>query len=415
MQSIYEILYSIAIVIIFLFSPFNEKLKRFFLLRKYLIEELKRISDFKNPIWFHVSSAGELEQCIPILEIIRQKSNKTIFLSYFSSSAKNALEKINTKIKLWDYAFPSPLDKRKSVDIYLDLIKPSHLVLIHGELWLNLISACKKRNIPCYLFAALIEKKSLWWFLLKKILSKLTFIGTINSISKDFLTKNLEGVIIENFGDPRIDRVINRKNANKREFKEKLVKRNNFLFGSIWSDDFIFIQPSLKFLFENYRNWKIIIAPHEPNEDFTQEITNWFISQKQDLVKWSTWNNEESHIIVDTVGQLAELYSIATLSYIGGSAKRKVHNVLEPAVYGVPILTGPNISNSYEAIYFSQIGALIRASTGSSMVFEIEYLLKNDFEIKKRSKELLFYFEKRKGASEKYSSILLNNPIISAR
>ena len=404
---LYEVGYCFALTVAFLALPFSRKIRRGIWGRVGLLKRIKRqcISQSEKTLWFHVASSGEFEQCLPVLEAVKRKAPTAyLFLSFFSPTAYDAISlEAERRRKAgvpcpWDYADYSPFDLSFSVTRFLKQLKPTHFVAIHREIWPTLLRRCRRHNVKTHLFSSYFppQKQKKLPFYLKRWLTLFDYIGTVDT-----------------HGDPRIDRVIQRKAMRKSvpPWRHFFENQEIFVLASLWKKDFVVISPALANLLQSSISPRLLIAPHEPSETFVRYLSEWFKKSGIPARRWSHWlygPDTTSHLIIDKVGELAELYSLASFAFVGGSFRARVHNVLEPAVYGKPILVGPHIQNSAEAVELSHIrSGLICVNDRSEFLCEARALLEDGETRRKHSESLIHYINNKAGASEKYATVLL--------
>jgi 3-deoxy-D-manno-octulosonic-acid transferase len=340
---------------------FSPKIRRSFRGRKGLLArvEKERAKWKERPFWFHFASSGEFEQALPILEALKQKHPQTpLFLTYFSPSGQRAVELEKQRRQSagldipWTAADYSPFDFPSTTRSFLAVLHPRALVVLNREFWPELFEVCFRRKIPVYVFASYLSKKArraLWFY--KPWLERLTFLGTVDRSSAEFLRRELDTQSIGEIGDPRIERVLARRQIPSSLPIVKEAGSKIFVAASVWPQDFKALLPSLKY-FLSQPGWRVFLVPHEPEQSFQKEIEESLKNEGIYSIRWSRRKPGvplPGVVLVDSVGWLAELYRQADLAFVGGSFRRRVHNVLEPAAYGIPILTGPYIQNSFEA------------------------------------------------------------------
>jgi 3-deoxy-D-manno-octulosonic-acid transferase len=347
-------------------SLFNKKIRKGIAGRKRIFEDLilNRLSLnlSKKIIWFHSSSLGEFEQAKPIIEKLKKEADINTVVSFFSPSGYEN----SKKYPYADLITYLPFDSKWRAERFIEIISPDLAVFMRYDIWPNHIWALKKKNIPCLLVDATMKKKSLRKFPLVKSFHKYLFkdITKILTVSEDdkngFESFRCKNVHINVVGDTRFDRVYNRSIASK---ESKIISQeilNNKLVlvaGSTWLQDEDVLIPSFLKLVKYHKNALMIIAPHEPTLLNLEKLEHEF-SGEAETIRLSHLNNysNQSIIIVDSIGVLLILYKYAHVAFIGGSFKLNVHNVLEAAVYGVPVLFGPKIENSQEAKMLKDAG-----------------------------------------------------------
>lgn len=410
------IFYRLAYFIIFLLAKlgavFSPKLRQALDGKKGLLNRLSHhTSNWDHPpFWFHIASSGELEQCLPVMEQLKKNHPEVpIFLSYFSPSGRRGVElEINRSSSVpWDYSDYSPFDFKRHINRILDVLNPRQLIMVDRELWPELIHCCWQRNIPCHLMATslsdLSDKKILFY---RWTLRKLSSVGTIDEPSAHKLLEVLpKSVRIDVMGDPRVERVLHRRNRAKTlHWAPRFDGIPVAVMASIWPADFKNLEPSLDWLLTKHPNWKLVLVPHEPKAPFINELSRWCQEKSHVTQLWRQWVHTPSEaqvLIVDEVGYLAELYQIADLVFVGGSFVSDVHNVLEPAAWGCPILTGPFIKNAVEATQMAEFG-LIRAENDQQLLLAFKTLVNEESERANRAAWLGNYLKEASGATKRY-------------
>jgi len=304
--------------------------------------------------WFHCASLGEFEQGRPLIEALKNSESCKIMLTFFSPSGYE----IRKNYELADVILYLPIDSKKNAKRFFDLVKPDKVFFIKYEFWANYIFEAEKRKIPFYSISAVFRKDQVFfkWYggFMRSILKSITTIFVQDEASK----KLLESIEIKSTvsGDTRYDRVLNNaKSAQRFELIDDFTKDHKILVcGSVWSEDLKVISNGINQL-EN--NWKIIIAPHEIKETNLDEIERHFRSKK--LVRYSQLDNENNDakiLFIDNIGMLMHLYGYGNLAYVGGAFKTGLHNILEPASFGLPVIFGPHHKKFPEAELFIQNG-----------------------------------------------------------
>lgn len=371
MKKFWQIFYNIIFipilyVILVLISLFNKKVRIGISGRKRIFEELilnrLTLDLSKINIWFHSSSLGEFEQAKPIIEKLKKETDVKIVVSFFSPSGYEN----SKKYPYADIITYLPFDTEWRARRFIEIISPDIVVFMRYDIWPNHIWELKKKRIPILLVDATMKAKSLRKIPLirsfhKYLFEDFTKILTVSDEDaigfKSFKCKNVEIKVV---GDTRFDRVYNRSLASRESKiinKEVLIDKKVLVAGSTWQQDEDVIIPSFLKLLKFDNKAVMIIAPHEPTLLHLEKLENEFAGQTS-FIRLSNINNYsgERIIIVDSIGVLSILYSYADAAFIGGSFKINVHNVLEAAVYGIPVLFGPKIENSQEATKLLQAG-----------------------------------------------------------
>lgn len=378
---------------------------------------IKKIFNFKKlkscnikTIWFHASSLGEYEQAKPIINMIRSmfSPGTKIVVSFFSSSGYNY-----AKNELYDLKFYLPFDSKKNAEIIVTNIKPDILFFLGYDVWFNILFTMKKHNKKVYLINGTVKEKSLRINTLtrkifKFIYSYLDGIYVVSKTMKNRYSKIYDKNKIVISGDTRFDNVIERKKKVNSEIIKKIFN-NKFILviGSSHTDDEKIILPGLKLLFDKISSLLLIFAPHNVSNNKTNYLIKNFQDENISFLKYSVFEqnqiyNNEKIILVDSIGKLFDLYSLGDCAYIGGSFKQGVHNIMEPAVFNIPIITGPVFRNSNEANELNEKKLLyIINNTMEFYNTIIEIYNKNEDEKNKFESKISEYIHTKTGASKR--------------
>lgn len=363
---VYNIIVHLVLYTLIFISPLlNEKIRNSIKDRKKLFENLRRdlsrINRKKKMIWFHSSSMGEFEQAKPIIEKIKAEKDVNIIVTFFSPSGyRNSL-----KYPYADIISYMPFDTPFLIERFLSLVCPALVIFMRYDIWPNLIWKLEKKNIPCFIVDATMRKNSKRMLPViknfhKTLYTNVTRVLTVSEEdAKNFQKFDVSEDKIKVVGDTRFDRVYQKSllAKEKKLFRNRIFDGKKVLvLGSTWESDEEVMLPAILKLMENDKNVISVIVPHEPTLIHIEKIENYFFG-KLNTIRFSFMNNykDERIIIVDSIGILLTLYCYADVAYVGGSFKQ-VHNVLEPAVYGIPVLYGPKIDNSQEALTMQNIG-----------------------------------------------------------
>lgn len=397
-------------IIIYFFSPFDKKIRVGIKGRKRLYEELiinlTGLDRSKNLIWFHSSSLGEFEQAKPIIEQIKKNTEVNIFVTFFSPSGYNN----SLKYPYADVISYLPYDSVGNAKRIISLVRPSAVIFMRYDFWPNLIWMLSRYKIPAFIVDATMKIKSKRKLPIAKQFHKSLFKNFIRILTiseKDrisFGDFNIPKEKLAVVGDTRFDRVHQKSIEAKRKnlFRDEILKGKKVLvLGSTWEADEEIILPAIQKLFKYTNDILVIIAPHEPTQKRLDEleyalrdISNIRFSYKNDYT-------DEKIILVDSIGILLTLYYYADVAYVGGSFKQGIHNVLEPAVYGIPVIFGPKNKNSQEARKMIDVGCGIEIKTKSEAYRAFREQLSND-EIRKNIGDISYdYVQKNIGATEK--------------
>ncbi len=323
-----------------------------------LLKELPKKAIHIKRIWFHVASMGEFEQAKPIIEYLKKNYYGLEIITTFYSPSGLENQK---DYPLVDYMLYMPFDFKPFARLLIEKISPSVAVFIRYDLWYNHLSILKEQRIPIMLVCAtksnsqIFNNNSLIGSIYINSLRKLDYIYTAGKDhSKYFRGLELDAKII-NSHDTRFDRVIKKVNENSfsdkslTEFtKDKIV----LVAGSTWKED-------ENLLFEFYDNVKpkvgslfLIIVPHEPTTENIKRIMN----KRKDVILYSEYEKTDNDLnnkilLIDSIGKLLSLYSLANYAYVGGGFSGGLHSIIEPVGYGLPTFFGTNYSKSSDAKY----------------------------------------------------------------
>jgi 3-deoxy-D-manno-octulosonic-acid transferase len=423
----YRIAYSISWILSPLVFPFSKKFRRGFLGRRGLVSRLKNAKLqwserglTPSPYWFHFASAGELEQAIPIAEEIKRRlPEASIFFSYFSPSGEKAVraeklrrEKAGRPLP-WDAADYLPFDLPWKVSQILTLLKPKALVVIHREIWPELLTQTHKNKVPLFLFAAFFPNhKTKILKLWAPYLSLFKQIGTVGEASSQLLLESNRSLPVIAVGDSRVERVLERKTLQRSAppWGAFLEGKSLFMGASLWKEDWEALKPILEKTAKELPAWRVCLVPHEPEEAFVELIKKWGKEKGIAFRRFSHFlevPDEVSPLIIDSVGLLAELYRFSSLTFVGGSFKSRVHNVLEPAAYQNAIVTGPFIQNSFEATEMNHLKAgLVQTHSSQELTQTLLERLTHPALVKSEGAKAHQYLRERQGTAKKYCDLL---------
>jgi len=398
-------------LLIIIASLFSSKIKNGLKGRKKIFEELlrksKALNESRKTIWFHSSSYGEFEQAKPIIEQLRKENDINIVVSFFSPSGYiNSRKYPNAELITY-----LPFDSSKNANRFIEITQPNLAVFMRYDIWPNHIWALKKKGIPCFLVDATMRGKSLRKLPLMKSFHKTLFgdIQKILTVSEDdangFRSFNCTNEQLHVVGDTRFDRVHQRSLAAKESNlikQEVLSQKKVFVAGSTWEQDEEVVLPAFIKLAKFDDSAILIIAPHEPTILRLEKIEHEFAG-KLSTIRFSHLNNysKERVIIVDSIGILLTLYTYADAAYVGGSFKQNIHNVLEAAVYGIPVLFGPKIDNSQEAKQLVKTGGGMLVRGKKETYRRIRSLFSNKKLTATRGNIAYDYVQKNIGATSK--------------
>lgn len=398
-------------LVFFLLSFANPKIKEGFRLRKNK-SWLK--ADATGPIiWIHVAS-GEFEYAKPVITRLKKLCPEhKILMTFFSPSVlKSALA-----FKDLDFAVPMPWDTAWHWKEFINNYKPKILAIARTDFWPQMLWQTRKANIPSLLFAATLPSTSgrvasFWGRLLySDLLENLTYVSCVSVEDEDNFRRLDSRANISVDGDTRYDQVLLRLNNPKHiKFTKAHNQKNDFdsakilVAGSTWPEDEKILIPALPELLR----WglSVLLAPHEPTTSHLESLENQLKQNGISNLRYTklveqTKVPKGTVILIDEVGILAELYSLADFSFVGGSFKRSVHSVMEPAAAGAFTLMGPYHHNSREALALKKAGLAyeIGSTSDFKQAVETEFNLSQG-EYEKRKAKILAFVNRHTGVSE---------------
>ena len=363
----------------------------------YLRTNLLSVHPHNERIWIHVASVGEFEQARPIIERLRaEHPDVQIVLTFFSPSGYN-LRKNYDKVDAVTYL---PFATRRNARMFLDAVQPDKAIFVKYEFWPAYLKELKKRNIPAYSISAIFRPSQAffrWWG--KPYLNILKIFRAIyvqDKQSADLL--RMYGVEqVEVAGDTRFDRVhAIAQQAKQIPQLERFVEgRKVIIAGSTWEPD----EKMLARYIETHPDVALVIAPHEIHEAHLHRIFQLFEGRYVRFTEATMKNLDVVRVlVVDTIGLLSSIYRYGDVAYIGGGFGVGIHNTIEAAVFGMPVIFGPNYKHFREAC------ALIEAGGGFSVrnYRELETLLdQTDDEHKLQGQKASEYVKSELGATDK--------------
>lgn len=397
--------------IVKLVALFSPKIKLFVEGRKTVFQSLEsKISSSDKTIWFHAASLGEYEQGLPVMEKIKnQYQNHKIVVTFFSPSGYE----VRKNNSMADACVYLTLDTKSNAQKFLKLVHPDLVFFIKYEYWPNYLNELKKLNIKTYLISGIFRENQAFfkWYggFYRNALKTFDYFFVQNENSKKLL-QSLGFNNVKISGDTRFDRVVSiLERDNSLDFMEHF--KNNtitIVIGSSWPKD-----ESLLVNFINQTNEKVkfIIAPHNIKADQIQELQN-SITKKTVLFseKENTDLSNYDVLIVDTIGILTKIYSYADIAYVGGGfGNPGVHNILEPATFGIPIVVGPNYNHFAEATALVHQEGCISINTQTELNETLNNLISNEDIRHEKGHICETFVQLNKGATSRILNHILNN------
>lgn len=414
MYFLYNLLVHFVGFLLKIVALFNPKMKLFIDGRKNVFEQIKqKISSNDKTIWFHAASLGEFEQGIPVMEKIKIKfPNYKIIVTFFSPSGFE-VRKNNSIADLTIYL---PLDTKQNAKQFLDLTQPEMVFFIKYEYWPNYLNELKKRQIKTYLISGILRQNQVFfkWFggFYRKCLTSFDFFFVQNESSKKLLQLlGFQNVKIS--GDTRFDRVVSiLERDNSLDFIEEFKNdTTTIVIGSSWPKD---EELLVNFINNSAENVKFIIAPHNIKSEQISELqksitkkTILFSDYSDSLQTLHATSLQEYNVfIINTIGILTKIYNYADIAYVGGGfGNPGVHNILEPATFGIPIVIGPNYSHFAEATALVNMEGCVSISNQNELNETFSTLLSNEDIRHEKGHICSTFVQMNKGATE----VILNH------
>jgi 3-deoxy-D-manno-octulosonic-acid transferase len=365
MEFFWAILYNIlfippAFIGLHFAALFNLKIRKGIIGRRQSWKDLERFRK-KHPnqelFLVHSASLGEFEQAKPVIRGLKTLRPDILIVASFTSPSgyEHAV-----RIPEADLFIYLPLDTLIRIRRFIQKLKPSKMIFVSYELWPNLILNALRYRIPTYLISARINQRSLKWKpvirnFFTSLYRSLNYIYAVSDADRLSVQKLMGNVHITllTLGDTRYDQVIQRARQQIHKTLPKLFENGfTFIAGSVWPQDIRHLLPALIKALKHFPDLKVVIAPHEPNSYVLEMLEDNFTQLGVAVARLTDFQRTTGPvqvILVDRVGILAELYHQCQLAFIGGSFRSAIHNVMEPAVAGIPILFGPLYHNSHEA------------------------------------------------------------------
>ena len=407
MLFLYNVIILFAAQVIKILALFSPKIKLFVDGRKEVFSKIReKINSSDKTIWFHAASLGEYEQGLPVIEKIKiQYPNHKIVVTFFSPSGYE-VRKNNTVADATVYL---PLDTKSNAKKFIKAVNPELVFFIKYEYWPNYLNELKKLQIKTYLISGIFREKQAFfkWYggFYRNALKTFDYFFVQNDSSKKLL-QSIDFNNVKISGDTRFDRVVSiLERDNSLDFIEQFKNnQTTIVIGSSWPKDENLL---VDYINNSDDTVKFIIAPHNIHKS---EIIN-----LQSLIKKKTvlFSQKEHYnladfqvLIIDTIGILTKIYSYADIAYVGGGfGNPGVHNILEPATFGVPIVIGPNYSHFAEATALVHQSGCISISNQNELNDAFDLLLHNEDERHEKGHICSTFVQMNKGAT----AIILNH------
>lgn len=398
----YDIALNLYSLGVFLASFFDQKIRKMRRGEKEAFRILKdKVDKNARYAWFHAASLGEFEQGRPIMERFKAEHPEyKILLTFFSPSGYE----VRHNYPGADIICYLPLDTRRNAKRFLSLISVEMAFFIKYEFWQNYLTLLQKQGVPVYSVSSIFRKEQIFFRPYgkgyAKVLNSFKRFFVQNKTSQELLSTLGIRDNVEITGDTRFDRVLSIKNqAKELPIVESFTGgKRTFVAGSSWQpDEDIFIP-----WFQEHKDWKLIIAPHVIGEDHLKQI---LLKLKGKAVRYTKTTAEEAKdadcLIIDCFGLLSSIYRYGEIAYVGGGFGVGIHNVLEAAVWGVPVIFGPNNRRFQEARELLTSKGGIEITSYDEFQVAMQELIELPNALKSRSKAAGDYVANRAGATDK--------------
>ena len=380
----------------------NEKARKWLKGRNNIFRHLKAaIHEEDKVIWFHCASLGEFEQGRPLIETIKKSyAGYKILLTFFSPSGYE----VRKDYPLADYVFYLPADTRRNARKFVQIVRPRLVFFIKYEFWFNYMNELYTQKIPYFMVSVIFRSSQhffrFWGTWFRRQLRKITYLFVQDERSLELLDR-YKLYHADMIGDTRFDRVVELAETDKdfplvREFAQN---GNVMVAGSTWPAD----EEKLAGLMEEMEDLKLVIAPHQVGEEHIGQLKKRF-EEFGVLIYSETGQNKVNGmrvLIIDVIGILSYLYRYATLVYIGGGFGAGIHNLLEAATYGKPVIFGPNHEKFREANDLTDNGGGFVIHNTDELVTVSRSLMTDKRYLDKSSSIAGAYVKEHTGATQK--------------
>lgn len=411
MVFLYTLGIRLYIVLVYLVSPFNPKANKWLKGRKHLFTRLREsIQTDDRVAWFHCASLGEFEQGRPVIEEFRVKHpDFKILVTFFSPSGYEVRKDYSGA----DLIYYLPIDTWNNARKFVQIIHPEVVFFVKYEFWYFMLTRLKREGVKLYLISALFRPDQLFfkrygtWY--RKMLRCFTHIFVQNEQSETLLLSiGFSHVSVS--GDTRFDRVHQIASKAKEISLINTFKNNKITLvaGSTWPKDEELLSQWLR---SSNSDVKLAVAPHEIDENHIQSIIQLFSGLR--VVRYTQASNEEAAtaqvLIIDTIGILSSAYRYGELAYIGGGFGAGIHNTLEAATWGIPVVFGPRYQKFKEANDLIAGGGGYSIATLEELSIAFDVLLNQPDKLRQSARFAREYVELKRGATERIlNSISLN-------
>ena len=396
MNFLYQIGIHLFILLMRTASLFNQKIKKGIQGRNNWTKSLDDIPENANVIWFHCASLGEFDQGLPVMTALKQNTpNAFILVTFFSPSGIDHYQKREHPV---DKTLYLPFDTKRNARTFLKKANPTLAIFVKYEFWPNFISECARAKASIISISTLLRNKQIYfkWYggFFKHALKKIDYFFVQNQQSKELL-ESIGVNQVEISGDTRYDKVIQHKNSSTSKdsvLSQFAVEGPILIAGSSWEVE----EKIIKKYLESNTNTKVIIAPHNVSSNNIERIQSLLDCPSVRYTKYEEYQGNRV-LILDTIGHLTSAYQYADYALIGGGFSGNLHNILEPAVYGLPVFFGPRHQKFPEAQSFIDGGIGFVVENAEQLTEKIN-ALGNQNELKQKIES---FVQTQSGATDK--------------
>ena len=379
MLFIYNVLINLAGFFLKIIALFNKKIKLFVEGRKHVFDKLaKEIQKGDKVIWFHTASLGEFEQGLPVIEQTKNEFPEHKILVTFFSPSGYEVKKTTKSAHIITYL---PVDTKKNVVRFLNITNPVLAIFVKYEFWPNYLNELRKRDINTLLISAIFREEQAFFKSYGAFMRK-----SLKTFNHFFVQENHSKVLLERIGFPnvtvsgdtrfdRVSEILERDNSLPfvEDFKQDKLC---VVAGSTWPEDERLL---VEYINNHSKGEKFIIAPHDTKTAHIESLEKsipartvlFSLKEGKDLSKYNV-------LIIDTIGILSKIYNYADVAYVGGGMGNSgLHNTLEPAVFGIPVIIGKNYSNFKEAHELIKLGGILSIYDKKSFCENLSKTLKS--------------------------------------
>ena len=416
MLFLYNLVVLLASQLLKLTALFSPKMRLFVDGRKSVFQTLTtKVQASDKTIWFHAASLGEYEQGLPVIEAIKKQfTSHKIVVTFFSPSGYE----VRKNNAIADVTVYLPLDTISNAKQFIKLVHPEMAFFIKYEYWPNYLNELKNQNIKTYLISGILRENQTFfkWYggFYRNALKTFDYFFVQNESSKKLL-QNIGFNNVTVSGDTRFDRVVSiLERDNSLDFIEEFKDNTTtIVIGSSWPKDESLL---VNYINQSSDDVKFIIAPHNIKQEQIQELKN-SISKKTILfsdveTRLIASLKEYNVFIIDTIGILTKIYSYADIAYVGGGLGTSgLHNILEPATFGVPVVIGPNYSHFTEATALVNMEGCISIQNQTELNEAFDLLLHNEDERLEKGHICSTFVQMNKGATQTIMNYIANETI----